>query len=299
MKLGSPLISSVLLSTLCAAGCISDDALLPDDDLAVQDSPIDTAAVAAAALVPGVNGEYCTASPYNCRFREPGISQRVLTAGGEDSWGVEPGASLRDGNGDVLIAMTRTRLTFNYGQTRALAGKAHALALSTNNSSAGWYPMDRILGETSFRARVGEVNAKDPKQGEMACYEIRNSHDESRELHKVVHDSMAEHERAGDYMALERANGRRSANLIFMVPGFGLGGASTDHFPAGARFRRVQVPTSSGLPSITIPLWIADGAGRYRVQDGTMRFLYGYIVGNGVKRFGWMAEDALKVSSGC
>jgi hypothetical protein len=30
-----------------------------------------------------------------------------------------------------------------------------------------------------------------------------------------------------------------------------------------------------------------------------MRFFYGYIVGNGVRRFGWMAEDALAVSSGC
>jgi hypothetical protein len=30
-----------------------------------------------------------------------------------------------------------------------------------------------------------------------------------------------------------------------------------------------------------------------------MRFLYGYIVGNGVKRFGWMAQDALLVSTGC
>ena len=30
-----------------------------------------------------------------------------------------------------------------------------------------------------------------------------------------------------------------------------------------------------------------------------MRFLYGYIVGNGVKRFGWMAQDAVTPSSGC
>lgn len=288
-----------LLLALATAGCAIADEPYLDEDLAVEDQPIDTTAELARQLVPGVNGEYCTASPFNCRFREPGVSQRVTTAGGEESWGVEPGASLRDGNGDVLITMTRTRLTFNYGQTRALAGKAHALALSTNNGSSGWYPIDRILGETSFRARVGEINAKDPRRGEMACYAIRSSHDPSRELRKVVFDSRAEHERAGDYMALPRANGRRSANLIFMVPGFGLGGASTDHFPAGTKFRRVEVPTSTGRPSITIPLWVADSEGRYRKQQGTMRFLYGYIVGNGDKRFGWMAEDALVVSSGC
>jgi hypothetical protein len=223
-----------------------------------------------------------------------------LTAGGDDSWGVAPGASVRDGNGNVLLAgSTRTRKTFNYGHTRALAGKAHALALSTDNGSAGWYPIDHILGETSFRARMGEVNARDPRRGRMACYEIRNSHDAMRELRKVVYDSRTSHERAGDYMALPRANGRRSANLIFMVPGFGLGGATTDHFPAGTRFRRVSVPTDSGRPSITIPLWSRNGNGRYIVRDGSMRFLYGFIKGNGVKRFGWMAEDAVRVSTGC
>jgi hypothetical protein len=133
----------------------------------------------------------------------------------------------------------------------------------------------------------------------LGCYQIKSSHDASRELRKVVYDSRAEHERAGDYMSLPRANGRRSANLLFMVPGFGLGGASTDHFPAGTKFRRVHVPTSTGKPSITIPLWVQDGEGRYRQQRGTMRFLYGFIRGNGDLRFGWMAEDALVASTGC
>lgn len=290
-------MKALIFTMVAVAGCATGDEPQIDPDLELADDALDTAA--ARSLVPGVNGEYCTESPFNCRFRAPGVSQRVTTAGGDDSWGVEPGASLRDGHGDVLIAMTRTRLTFNYGQTRALAGKAHALALSTNNNSSGWYPIDHILGETSFRARVGEVNAKDPGRGKLGCWEIRNSHDASRELRKVVFDSDAEHERAGDYMALQRANGRRSANLIFMVPGFGLGGATTDHFPAGTKFQRVDVPTDSGPPSITIPLWVQDAAGRFRTQSGTMRFLYGYIVGNGVRRFGWMAEDALVASAGC
>jgi hypothetical protein len=245
----------------------------------------------------GVNGQWCAVSPYNCRFRAPGVSQRVTTASGLESWAVDNGASLRDGHGDVLGPITNTRLTFNYGQTRHLAGKTHALALGTSNGSAGWYPIDHILGESSFRARVGEVNAKDPHDGRMACYEIRDSHDPAIELRKVVYDSHATHERAGDYLALERENGERSANLIFMVPGFGLGGASTDHFRAGSKFHRVRVPTSTGRPSITIPLWVKDGAGRYRKQRGTMTFLYGFIVGDGgVKRFGWIARDALAVS---
>jgi hypothetical protein len=30
-----------------------------------------------------------------------------------------------------------------------------------------------------------------------------------------------------------------------------------------------------------------------------MRFLYGYVRANGIKRFGWIAQDALVPSTGC
>jgi hypothetical protein len=134
----------------------------------------------------------------------------------------------------------------------------------------------------------------------MACYAIRNSHDATLELKKVVRDSTATHERAGNYLPLPRASGVRSANLVFSVPGFGLGGATTDHFPAGTKFQRVQVPTSAGVPSISIPLWVKASNGHYTKQSGEMRFFYGYVkAADGVKRFGWMAEDALQTSTGC
>ncbi len=284
------------LVLIALVGCL-DVGDVEEDDGDLVDTSI---GVIEAGGSSGVNGTHCIASPYNCRFRAG--SSRVQNAGGGEVWAVEPGASVRDGDGNVLAVQTGTRMTFNYGQTRALAGKAHALALSTSNGSAGWYPFDRIVSEASFRDHVGNVDAKDPHDGKMACYEIRSSHDPELELKKVVYDSKVGpngHERAGDYLPLPRANGRRSANLVFSVPGFGLGGATTDHFPAGTRFRRVSVPTRSGRPSISIPLWVANSNGRYIVRDGSMRFLYGYIVGNGVKRFGWMAQDALKVSSGC
>lgn len=285
------------LVLLLLVGCIDADV----DELDTDEDLVDTSLeLSAAASSDGVNGDHCIASPYNCRFRAG--SSRVQNAAGGEAWAVEPGASVRDGNGEVLFVQAGDRLTFNYGQTRALAGKAHALALTTSNGSAGWYPFDHIVSEASFRDHVGNVDAKDPHDGRMACYEIRNSHDASIELKKVVYDSKVApngHERAGDYLPLVRNNGRRSANLVFSVPGFGLGGATSDHFPAGTKFRRVRVPTQSGRPSIAIPLWVANSAGRYVVRSGSLRFIYGYIVGNGVKRFGWMALDALKVSSGC
>jgi hypothetical protein len=292
-------MTKYLAVLLALAGCMVGDG--EDDDLDSDEDLVDTSiGVIASGGSPGVNGDQCAASPYNCRFRAG--SSRVQNAAGDETWAVTPGASVRDGNGNALTAQTGDRMTFNYGQTRVLAGKAHALALTTSNGSAGWYPFDHIVSEASFRDHVGNVDAKDPGDGRMGCYEIRNSHDANLELKKVVYNSQVGpngHERAGDYLPLVRANGKRSANLIFSVPGFGLGGATTDHFAAGTKFRRVRVPTRTGLPSISIPLWTADGNGNYVVRSGTMRFLYGFIVGNGVKRFGWMAQDALQVSSGC
>jgi hypothetical protein len=319
-------LSFALLATACVdPGAPEDEDVAHDDEAllaydeetdTLDEDLIDTAAAvvdensddkaddyASLTAYAGTNGSNCKASPYNCSFRAAGLGPRVMTKGGKDSWGITPGASVRDGNGNPMATETRTRLTFNYGQTRFLAGKAHALALSTSNGSAGWYPIDHILGETSFREEMGEVNAKDPGQGKMACYQVRNGHDTGKELKKVVYDSRVGpngHERAGDYMPLVRKNGARSINLIFMVPGFLLGGASTDHFPAGTKFRRVGVPTDAGPPSISIPLWVQDSAGRYRKRSGSMRFFYGYVrAADGARRFGWMAQDSLQVSEGC
>jgi hypothetical protein len=276
-------------------GCISQDITDEDDDVGDADLVDTSSTVSAYALIHGVNSDYCTASPFNCRFRSG--SSRVDTQGGDETWGIEPGATIRDGNGAELHVETGTRLTFNYGQFRAINGQAYALAMSTSNSSAGWFPVDHISGETSFRQQVGNVDAKNPDKGTMACYEIKNSADETLAAKKVVKGSTDSNERAGDYLSLVRANNKRSANLVFSVPGFALGGATTDHFLAGTKFRRVTVPTSSGLPSISIPLWKEKAP---TTRDGSLRFFYGFIrTTDGQKRFGWMAQDALQTSTGC
>ena len=59
------------------------------------------------------------------------------------------------------------------------------------------------------------------------------------------------------------------------------------------------VTQSSPTGSQCIPAVGCAEAGRYIVRSGSMRFLYGYIVGDGVRRFGWMAQDALQQSTGC
>jgi hypothetical protein len=256
---------------------------------------------AASALTRGVNGDACTASPYNCKLRPSG-GNRVATSAtdDDDSWGIRAGDPIRDGDGHVLGTETASRLTFNFGQTRSFGGRVHAFAMSTSNRSAGWYPLDDILGADSFEKKVGHVSALGAGLTELGCYQVRNGSDPTLEAKKVVYDATDSHERAGDYLPLVRANGRRSANLAFNVPGFGLGGVAVDHFAAGTRFRRLQVPTDTGVPSIDIPLWIDDGHGRFIRRSGTMKFIYGFVIAaTGTKRVGWMAYDALEVSSGC
>jgi hypothetical protein len=298
-------LSLALLFASTTAACVADVAPSDDDD--GVDDLVDTSQanpgggdISSHTTSSGVNSHYCAVSPYNCRFHEG--DQRVLNAAGSEIWAIEPGASVRYGNGNAMLLETGTKMTFNFGQTRTIAGKAHALALTTSNGSSGWYPLDHIVSRSSFEAHDGNVDAKDPGQGKMACYEIRDSADATLAVKKVVYDSQEGpngHERAGDYLSLVRNDGKRSANLIFSVPGFALGGGSTDHFPAGTHFQRVDVPTDSGHPSISIPLWVRNSAGVYKQQSGTMRFLYGYIVGDGAKRFGWIAQDAVTPSGGC
>lgn len=272
---------------LCLGACSPVDPDESDEDFETDDDAVSS----------GVNGSVCIASPYNCSLRAQG-GNRVNNAQ-DNSWTVDD-SPVVDGNGDSMGMNTRDHLTFNYGQTRRIGNVTYAFALSTSTSSAGWVPMNAIVSEEIFRDRVGEVNAKGAGLKKMACYEVKNSHDTSRELLKVVYDSKDTHERAGDYMPLVRKNGRRYVNLPFVVPGFALGGTAVDIFPAGTKYQRLDVPTTNGPPSIDVPLWKKDSAGRYRARAGDMKFVYGYVKTKpGAVRYGWMAYESIKPSSGC
>ena len=252
------------------------------------------------AAYSGVNGTYCLESPYNCKLQNPGGNRVPTNDPEDDNWGLTKGVSIRDGNGTVVGINNRASAAFNHGQTRTFAGELHAFAVSTSNSSAGWLPLSAILGRTSFEKKVGHVSALSSGLASLGCYAVRDSHDPALEVKKVVYDTTSSNERAGDYLPLVRANGLRSVNLTFNVPGMALGGPAVDHWPAGTKFQRLDVPTDTGAPSIDIPLWVQDSAGRYRKQSGTMKFLYGYVIAaTGTRRNGWMAYDALQVSSGC
>ncbi len=281
----------VLASVSLLSACDDDSGVLFIDDEEEVES----------RFFAGVNGDACLESPYNCKLRVSG-GNRVATNDPIDlnAWGLSKGGPIRDGNGTIIGTSNKSSTTFNYGQSRTFAGETYVFAVSTSNSSAGWMPLASILGKSSFESKLGHVSALGAGLKKLGCYAVRNTHDTTLELKKVVYDSKVTHERAGDYLPLVRANNKRSANLTFNVPGFALGGVAIDHFPAGTKFQRLEVPTDTGPASIDIPLYVKDGEGRYRKQSGTMKFIYGYVVAStGTKRNGWMAYDALQVSSGC
>lgn len=274
-------------------GCAPES---PDaDDPADDEAPAEDA----EALTSGINGGACARSPYNCKLRVSG-GNRVKTNAGSEKWGVFDGPVL-DGHGDLMVESGWDHLRFQYGQTRHINGRTYAFVMTSPNSSSGWFPLDRVKGEDSLRKKIGEVNAKAAGLPKLGCYRVRNSHSEALAPKKVVYDtSSADNEAARDYLALPRDNGVRYANLTFNTPGYALGGVAIDIFPAGTKFRRLDVPTDSGKPSIDVPLWVKAQSGRYTKRSGSLKFVYGYVIADdGTRRNGWMAYEALTTATGC
>jgi hypothetical protein len=254
------------------------------------------------SLSRGVNGGACYLSPYNCKLRVQG-GNRIAHVDNTLDWGVND-AMLLDGNGDPLGMATNSTLKFNYGQLRTFGGAKYVYAMASTTRSSGWFPLSAVKSADVLIGRVGDADAHRSGLAKMACYSVRNDMDESLAAKKIVYDTKSPAgpvgEAAGDYLARVRANGRRSINLAFNVPGFGLGGPAIDHFPAGTKFQRLDVPTGTGAPSIDVKMWLQDSAGRFRKPAGELKFVYGYVVTKtGTVRTGWLPYPALQQSTGC
>ena len=293
------LATFVVLSALSSTACVGEvsDETEPSSDLAADERESES-----VVTVPGVNGGACYLSPYNCKLRVSG-GNRIMHVDGTVDWGVEK-ATVLDGNGDSLGVATNATLKFNYGQLRTFRGAKYVYAMTTSTRSSGWFPLASVKSADVLAARLGDVDAHAAGLAKMACYAVADSMDDSLAEKKVVYDTASgpgpAGEAAGDYLARARANGKRSINLAFNVPGAGLGGPAIDHFPAGTKFQRLAVPTSTGAPSIDIKLWAQDSAGRFRKPAGELKFVYGYVIAKtGTLRAGWMPYPALRVSSGC
>jgi hypothetical protein len=286
---------AVAALSLALAGCVAG-AESDDEDTGATEVAVKTKA--------GLNGGACALSDYNCKLRTKG-GNRIAHLNGDLDWGITPGATLLDGNGDPLGVEDGKTLKFNYGQKRSFGGQPYVFALTTSNHSSGWFPLASVISSDVVAARIGDATAHRSGLKPMSCYAVKNASDAALESKKVVYDSTSapgpSGEAAGDYLPKLRANGKRSINLIYNMPGSGLGGPAIDHFPEGTKFQRLEVTTyNGGPPSIDVKLWSLDGKKHFKTPAGTMKFVYGYVVSKtGETRVGWMAYDALSVAKAC
>jgi|GEM_PF-1331845 len=307
----------IALGLATLTGCAADADL---DDDADDEEATESVDAEISSLRAGVNSSGCKRSPYNCSLRPGAGTQRVRRADGEEKWGVEtsrlvargyidpatnkPAVPVHDGNGERMAFSKKTSFTLNYGQTRRMGNVTYVYALSTGIGSGGWVPIDVFLNEASLRDKVGEVNARGGNLKELGCYEVKQTFDAALEKYKVVKGATDKQAmEADDYLPVKRANGKVYMNLAFNVPGDALGGPAIDIFPSGTKFQRLDVPTWEGsVPSLDANLYAkAPGATGYNVlSNRKLKFLYGYVkTKTGAVRYGWMAEDGLKVSSAC
>ena len=286
---------------LFALGCMAPG---EEEDFESEEQGETESAVSAR---PGVNGNTCKRSAYNCSLRAGG--QRVLTPGGRDDWGINSnflaankGVPVVDGNGDLMGVTSKSEFTFNYGQTRIMNGKRYAYAMSTGLGSSGWIEIAAIGARDSFEKAVGNMDAKGDNLKKLGCYEIASRYAASLDAKFVVKGAKKGYAEANDYLPQVRKNGKVYGTLSFNAPGDALGGANTDIFPAGTKFQRVNVPTweSGSAPSLDVKLYSAPKGGAANTSAGEMKFIYGYIrAKSGEVRYGWAALDGLNVSDDC
>jgi len=267
----------------------------------------------------GVNSSGCKRSPYDCSLHPGAGTQRVPRSDGPEDWHFdtkwlvskgyvdpktkEPVVPVLDGNGEEMGRTKQLEFVFNYGQTRRFGNLTYGYVLSSGLKSAGWVPIDGLMHNDSFRAKVGNVDAKGDNLKKLGCYEVRSSFDEKLVQYKIVKGTGENGPEADDYLPIARANGKHYINLTFNVPGDALGGPSIDIFPSGTKFQRLDVPTweKPDAPSLDATLYTkAPGATTYAKPAGQMKFLYGYVKSKtGTTRYGWMSSDGLQPSNGC
>jgi hypothetical protein len=306
--LGLVAVSAAMIALV--SGCASDTSDEGDNE--------ESSTSGFTALRDGVNSSGCRRSAYNCSLHPGAGSQRVLHADGEDGWHVDPKwlidhgfvdpktkearVPVLDGNGNLMALSSKTKYTFNYGQTRRLNDRTWVMALSAGIGSAGWVPVDAFVNAASIRARVGNVTAHGVGLKDLGCYEVKSTFDADINKYRVVENATVTNSpEPNDYLPMKRDNGKVYVNLAFSVPGDGLGAPAVDIFPAGTKFQRLDVPTwERGGASLDVKLY-SQTPGTFRfntLSDRRMKFLYGYVKTNdGVLRYGWIAQEGL-ISTG-
>jgi hypothetical protein len=273
-----------------------------------------------------LNGQRA-ADPDEKRFTRANrvINPKPLRADKPLDWGLQAGTEVYDGAG-VLMGTVPAALEiggrrvpvsmFNFGASKVLGGRicVYAFSVSINPSPAvanmpdaselkgvafatsAWLPLDSVADKETLLERIGlgknrlpalpleakgcRVTGGDPKMymtefGELSI------------VRQVGTGPVPSH-------YLRRPSG--TINLVYSVPGFGLGGQGVDSFLVSDA---LEFYPAKGAKVFRQPTYFPSKhpqAGKVAPQ--TMTFLYGAIKSKGSEAiYGWMAKEALAAAS--
>lgn len=236
-------------------------------------------------------------------------------------WEVQAGTEIYDGAG-VLMGTVPARLKvgertvpvskFNFGMSKVLHGRVCLYAFSVSlkpapaianqvdpadaaagmTSTSAWLPLDRVVDKEALLELIGlgkpklpalpleekgfRITGGNPKLYFTECGEMSIVRD-------VASGPVPSH-------YLRRPSG--TVNLIYSVPGFGLGGQGLDSFLVGSD---LEFFPAKGAKVFVQPTYFPSKhpqAGK--VSPQTMTFLYGAVKVKGQQPvYGWLAKEAL------
>ena len=238
-------------------------------------------------------------------------------------WEVTEAAPVVDGAGKIIGHVSDPRRTddgrrvhtakFNFGMTKVIGGKLFVYAFvirvkphdavrgdmepdsikkGTINTSA-WLPIDAVVEKEALLERMGVGEGKLPRLplGNTA-FRVTGGNPEQYMTHVGEELSIIEDVDFGAHPSdyLRRPSG--TVNIIYSVPGFGLGGQSLDSFliSGGAVFKPVRGARSFTMPTYYPPKHPLKG----KTAQQTMTFIYGAVETPGSETvYGWVAREAL------
>jgi hypothetical protein len=271
-----------------------------------------------------LNGQRAT-GPEERRFAEDNrvVNPEPLNRSQKLEWEVEEGTEIFDGAGVLMGTVAPTTMTsdrrrvpssrFNFGMSKVVAGRLclYAFAVKILPSpqvrrlagnqihadgtlhTSAWLPLDRVVEKEMLIERVGLGKVKLPSLPlEPRGFRITGG-DPSRYMTEYGELRIVKNPDSEPVPShyLRRPSG--TVNIIYSVPGFGLGGQGLDSFLVSDG---VVFHPARGAKVFVQPTYY-PGRHPYRgqVSDQTMTFLYGAVVVPGFEPvYGWVAREALE-----
>jgi hypothetical protein len=248
------------------------------------------------------------------------INPRPLRPDSPLEWEVREGTEVRDGAGMLMGAVAPALKVgqrdvptskFNFGMSKVMDGRVYLYAFSVaieptpelrkilgpqdlaegHVRTSAWLPLDQVVEKETLIERVGLGKVRLPRlplDGQR--YRITGGNAQrymtpfgEMGIVKTIDGPVPSH-------YLRRPSG--TVNIIYSVPGFGLGGQGLDAFLIndGVIFRPAR-----GAKVFVQPTYFPKGHPKAgQVSDQTMTFIYGAAeVKDSEPVFGWVAKEAL------